>query len=127
MAYSTDMKAAARRHYNDGRGLEDQRRYDNAGYHYGFSAECAIKFALGAVGVRGDHEAIWLHFPDIVRQGLLAIETRRAANIRVLLQRPNFMQGWNIKMRYSSNGSVLQATAEKWRDDANEALGLFFN
>jgi hypothetical protein len=121
------MRAAAHRHYNDGRWLEDRRCYDNAGYHYGLSAECAIKSALVKVGVRGDHDAIWLHFPDFARHGLLAIETRGAANIRVLLQRPNFMQGWNIKMRYSSSGAVLRATAEKWRHDANDALGLLIS
>lgn len=126
MAYSTDMQEAAKRHFIDGRELEDQRRYDNAGYHYGLSAECAIKFALGEAGVRDDDAALWRHFPELSQWALLAITTRSAAKVRSILQRPNFMQGWQIKMRYASNGSVLQTTAEKWRGDANYALGLLY-
>lgn len=34
------------------------------------------------------------------------------------------MQYWEIVMRYAQTGSISEAQAERWRSDANDALGL---
>ncbi len=124
MAYIVDMKSSANRHYEDGRKLEHEKRYDNAGYHYGFAAECAVKHCLRQAGVRDDDDAIWTHFPALRNTALLALSSRRAAELRKLLSRQSFMQSWDVRMRYSSNGSVAMPELAKWQRDADEAIGL---
>ena len=124
MSLVKDMYVAANRHYVDGKFLQDASRFDNAGYHFGFSAECALKRALQTAGVRDDDISIWKHFPTFTNHALQALQTRRAGPIRVLLERKNFMQGWETNIRYSVAGAVTQQAAEKWRTDANAAIGL---
>jgi hypothetical protein len=124
MAYTSDMRSAAKRHYDDGVKLFAAKCYDNAGYHFGFAAECAVKQKLMDAGVRGDDDSIWKHWPTLRRLGMLAIAGRTGDPIRRLLQADSFMQEWDTKMRYAASGSVTDAIAEKWRLDADRALGL---
>ncbi len=124
MAYDSDMEQAANRHYRDGKKLQDSNCIDNAGYHYGFAAECAIKHRLLKAGVREDDTAMWLHFHELRTYALLAIARRTDKDLYDLINQSNFMQEWGIRMRYAKNGSVLQSRAEKWRKDADQALGL---
>ena len=124
MAYLTDMNDAATRHYHDGRKLLDDNRIDNAGYHFGLAAECAIKSLLQRAGVRDDDLAQWQHFPDLKLVALQSIHGRSAAPVRRLIERDNFMQRWAISMRYAKTGSIDRPTAERWRDHADEAMGL---
>jgi hypothetical protein len=124
MAYTKNMSVAARRHFDDGAKLLDGKSFDNAGYHFGFAAECAIKHKLLECGVWQDEKAFWVHWPDLKQSALLAIQGRQAQSMRSLLQRGNFMQNWAIVMRYADNASISQVQAERWRNDANEALGL---
>lgn len=126
MAYTKNMEEAAQRHYADGRKLHDEYRYDNAGYHYGFAAECALKHCLLRVGVRGDDESIWAHYPAMRERALLALRTRTAASLRALFERQNFMQGWDTDIRYAADGSVSKGASDKWCKDANEAIGLLY-
>lgn len=124
MAYSTNMKKAAYRHYIDGKKLSDQKSFDNAGYHFGFSAECATKFRLLEAGVREDEDAIWVHFPRLRTLAIAAISKRADAELFRILNRANFMQEWDTRMRYSENGEIDGERAEKWRVEADEILGL---
>jgi len=55
---------------------------------------------------------------------MLAIAGRSADPVRKLLDSGSFMQGWDTKMRYAASGSISDATAEKWRADADRAVGL---
>ena len=124
MAYLIDMSDAAERHYRDGRKLLVDNCVDNAGYHFGLAAECAIKSILQNAGVRDDDSAMWQHFPDLKPTALQSIHGRSAAPVRQLLERDNFMQRWTISMRYAKTGSIDRLTAERWRDHADEAIGL---
>lgn len=125
MAYIIDLESSAKRHYDDGRKLEDHKRYDNAGYHYGFAAECAVKLCLRKAGVRDDDPVISkLHFSKLREMALIALKSRRAAELKRVLSPKSFMQSWDVRMRYSSNGSVTVSEVAKWRQDADEALGL---
>lgn len=118
------MEQAANRHYSDGMKLLNSNCFDNAGYHFGFAAECATKFRLLKSGIRADDDAIWAHFQALRRVALIAISTRSDADLFRILGRASFMQEWDTKMRYSSNGAVSQDRAKKWRADADELLGL---
>jgi hypothetical protein len=124
MPYVTDMEEAASRHYQDGCKLLEDNRLDNAGYHFGLAAECAVKRKLQSTGLRNDADALWAHFPTVKALALQAISGRSAAPLRKLLERGNFMQGRDVKMRYARNGAIDRHAAERWRDHANEAIGL---
>lgn len=124
MTYAPDMKQAATRHYQDGKKLFDSNCFDNAGYHFGFAAECATKSLLLKAGVRPDDDAIWAHFHALRSVAIIAINSRGNLGLLKALRRQSFMQEWDTNMRYSKNGSILQTRAEKWRIDADELLGL---
>ena len=124
MAYTKDLSDAAGRHFKDGRKLQEAKHYDGAGYHYGFAAECALKDRLLAAGVRADDDSIWKHFPELPSFALRALSTRSAAPLRTIFERKDFFQYWSTDMRYAVTGSVDEARAEKWRNQANQALGL---
>jgi hypothetical protein len=51
MEYTYDLPAAAERHYQDCCKLLENSRLDNAGYHFGLAAECAVKQGLANAGV----------------------------------------------------------------------------
>lgn len=124
MAYVTDMRAAGRRHYADGVKLFEDRRFDNAGYHFGFAAECAVKQRLLDCGVQHEDDAVWKHWPSLRALALLAIRSRSAADLRRVLIAPNFMAEWDVTMRYAGNAAIDEPRAKRWKDHANQALGL---
>ena len=91
---------------------------DNAAYHFGLAAECAVKHQLIAQHkVQTDHGAIWTHWPELRLQALDALHGRRAAPLRTMMQRDNYLQHWDIKMRYAATGSITTAQLERWRDE----------
>ncbi|WYX07944.1 hypothetical protein WJ973_25510 [Achromobacter xylosoxidans] len=128
MAYTIDMPEAANRHYIDGEALMKSRRLDNAGYHFGLATECVIKHVLSAShDLRPDDDAWWKHFPSLRLLAETFLKTRsQAALLRTVIEDQSLMQEWDIVMRYAPNGSVLQHRAEKWKDQANRALGLLY-
>lgn len=124
MAYVTNMRAAGQRHYADGIKLFDDRRFDNAGYHFGFAAECAVKQRLLECGVAQEDDAVWKHWPSLRTLALLAIASRSAADLRRVLAPANYMAQWDVTMRYAGNAAVDEPPARRWKDHANLALGL---
>ena len=124
MGYVKDMGEAANRHYCDGKTLQNIQRHDGAGYHFGFAAECAIKQLLIKLGVRQDDAAIWGHFPEMRELAMVAIQSGQSRPLYNLLNQANFMQEWDTDMRYAKNASVTPDRAEKWRKNADSALGL---
>src|SRR5260370_26638742 len=125
MAYAKNMRAATGRHYRDAELLFENDKFDNAGYHYGFSAECALKGAMERVGISIDsvevdgRDAYYLHFPELKR--LPAIHAGRLSQkIATILMKAQFLQDWHIGMRYAQNGSVSKARCETWREQVSE-------
>jgi hypothetical protein len=125
VAYEIDLQASAQRHYDDARRLEQANRFDNAGYHYGLSTECAIKHHLRSLGIRADDDVMWRHFPELLSLAVVAVRGRRSTVLSQLLH-PSLMQGWDIRMRYAKNGSIKGPGAERWRAQANRAIGLLY-
>ena len=124
MAYVKDIREAANRHYCDGKTLQSNQRYDGAGYHYGFAAECAIKQQLIDLGVVHNDAAIWAHFPSLRELAMTAIQSRQGGATYKLLNQANFMQEWDTDMRYAKTASVTPKRVEEWRKNADCALGL---
>jgi len=133
MPYARNMRAATTRHYSDAESLFANNRYDNAGYHYGFSAECALKGVMERVGITIDEvevngrTAYYLHFPELRR-----IPTQQAGrlsqSIAALLGRAQFLEEWHIKMRYAPDRSISKSRCEIWRaqveDFNNSCMGI---
>lgn len=123
MAYDLNLYGAALRHFEDGAALSEKKRFDNAGYHFGFAAECAVKCNLKMLGVRDDEKVQWTHLPEMKLLALQTLSGRSAATLRTVLERGNFMQQWDVRMRYASSGTIDEDTVKRWRDHANEVIG----
>jgi hypothetical protein len=103
--------------------LFGKKRFDNAGYHFGLAAECALKELLIRCGIPMGNPVIRkLHFPELREAALQAIEGRGGTRIKQLIGSPSFLQGWAIGMRYARNGSVSEKRADRWRKSANQAI-----
>jgi hypothetical protein len=119
------MGSAANRHFVDGCKLQDESRLDNAAYHFGLAAECAVKHQLRSHHkVLTDHLAHWKHWPELRPLALDALNGRSAAPLRALMQRDNYLQHWSIEMRYAETGTISTAQTLRWREHADEAMGL---
>jgi hypothetical protein len=125
MPYAKNMRAATGRHYRDAEFLFESDKFDNAGYHYGFSAECALKGAMERAGIPLDEievdsrDAYYLHFPELKR--IPTIQAGRLSQkIAAILAKAQFLQDWHIKMRYAPDGSVPKPRCETWREQVKE-------
>lgn len=125
-APKVDLEASAERHHADGCTLEDKKRFDNAGYHFGLSSECAVKHLLQQGGVRGKHadEVMYLHFEELRNAALQVAVGRGLSRLVTLLNNSNYMQYWSVGMRYRETGAVSREQSNKWRVQAQEALSL---
>lgn len=131
MTYSANLTEAAQRHFDDAKMLQDKKSFSNAGYHYGLSAECAIKSKLQEIWGRDDHPDIhnpmYKHFPEMRSMVLAALSGRSANALRNLLDNSAFMQWWDISMRYAGNGAIQEKTVKRWREDANASLSFLYS
>lgn len=124
-----NMQIAAHRHYVDGAALLEKKRFDNAGYHFGLSAECAVKFIFereyGRFEPQEDDSPspYYKHFPALRQLLLLRVSGRNSKRLLDLLNDLTFMNFWEIRMRYSTNGAVTEAWAQRWQEQANRAIG----
>jgi len=107
--------------------LFENDKFDNAGYHYGFSAECALKGAMERVGLILDEvkvdgrDAFYIHFPELKRISMIHAG-RLSQKIAGLLAKAQFLQAWHIKMRYAPDGSVSKPQCETWRKQTYDAV-----
>lgn len=130
MAYKIDLRDSAFRHFRDGETLLKAKSAQHAGYHFGFSAECAFKSVMPLHTFpkkeerRGD--PFWAHFPELrtllIRDG----KGRFKQKLYDLLAHDSFMQNWDTDIRYAADHSVDQTRAEKWKDDADRVFGVLF-
>ncbi len=112
---------SALRHFEDAEFLADDGRVDAAGHLIGFAVECAIKHAV--VSTRPSAGAPHVHLPMLIEPAKKALRGRGKHPILTLLNRRNFMSGWNVDNRYGANGSIDKAQFQAWRSDASRAMG----
>ena len=102
---------AARRHRSDAKHLAADRRFQNAGHLLGFAAECLAKEILAGAGIRLDKSSgLREHFPKLGDQIRMNGHTRVMALLIPIIQRSNFLDGWNAECRYEAD--ILKADAE---------------
>jgi hypothetical protein len=130
MTYEVDFAASARRHWTDADKLLELKRIQNAGYHYGFAAECALKSVMRDHGIPHSEDRrsdpFWAHFPDLrtllIRDG----KGRLPQRLYNLIAHGSFLQFWHTDMRYAKDHSVEEARVSQWRDQADKIFGLVF-
>jgi hypothetical protein len=128
MAFSTDLRAAARRHRDAADALFDEARTKAvAGYLYGIAAECAVKAMMEDVGMRPDRsnrdgDPFFKHFPELRTLLRDHGQGRLTKTLRNLIDNDQFMQYWDTKMRYAPGRDVQSDWIEKWREQAHQAV-----
>ncbi len=118
------MTKAAHRNWAAAERLRNAVALDRttAGYLYGISAECAIKALYQKISWTTDSKdgPVYAHFPHIKAKLRDSISGRGAAQL-VPFTGQHYMEGWDIKIRYSDGACPDAATLERWRENANEA------
>ena len=129
-AMPEQFHVAAVRHLKVGETLHKNGHLDDAGYHFGVSGECALKYGILEAGLHVPKK----HFPslaaaakDIVSKVSACGTGRTSAAIFEVVNDPTFSQrfrGWSIDIRYavSSCTPVQQADCDRWCKDASELV-----
>ncbi|WP_155500020.1 hypothetical protein [Pseudomonas chlororaphis] len=127
MAYSPDMRAAARRHLEAANTLDTTRRRDVAGYLYGIAAECGVKALMQQAGFKsptnGEHDPYYAHFPALKTLLKNKLEGRNATVLRRYVLSESFFSGWDITMRYSKGSQIPDRLLDQWKAQATSVIG----
>lgn len=107
-----DYQAAAIRHFQDATTLRSTGQLDNAGHLIGFSAECAIKHRIEALGSADGSPA--LHLPQILDAARRRLGERANFTSMFNLLKGDIFVGWAVDHRYSETGKVTSDQIEAW-------------
>jgi hypothetical protein len=127
-SYKIDMEKAARRHSIAAERLYGSDRQDVAGYLFGIAAECAFKQLMRLSGIpiqsieKRREDPYYAHFEDLKGLALDRLSGRNAGRLRAFCERSDFMQYWDVSMRYSDGRDIENAQVAKWRNNAAEIL-----
>jgi hypothetical protein len=132
MAYSQDMRNAARRHLKaaqvlyerDGPG-EQPGCKAVAGYLFGLAGELAVKEIMRDSGVLRPAERhddpFFAHFPGL-KTMLSTAQGRRAGELRAFSEDPRLFQNWDISMRYAPSSEINAKWVETWKTSAERLV-----
>jgi len=121
-----DHPEAAGKHLMDARVLESATRYDGAAYLTGYVVECCLKTIVLFSnrnkptwrGSRG-HDLMFLN-SEVLK---FAIQTAGAARYMPGTTSSHSLydktSGWKVSLRYRASGSISQADAASWLDEAS--------
>lgn len=128
MAYLICLEKAALRHFDAAEHLyNDTHRKDVAGYLYGISAECAIKEILSRSGFRSllpqvrKNNPFFAHFPELKALLRNHLRGRYAQALQRFIE-DQYMQEWDVKMRYAPSSDIDQKVVARWREQAKQAI-----
>jgi hypothetical protein len=127
-AFSISMEKAALRHFEAGEHLFNKSpRKDVAGYLYGISAECAIKEIMSRSGIRPlakekrKKDPFYSHFPELKALLRNRIQGRYSQSLLCLIDN-QYMQEWDVAMRYAPAGDIDTRKVDRWRQQAILAI-----
>jgi len=130
MAYSSDLPAAARRHFEAAEALyEPETRRDVAGYLYGIAAECAVKAMMLEAGLPSlnsserREDPYYAHFPALKTLLRDAHLGRTGTTLRRFIDDSCFMSQWDTGMRYCKGVEIKPACIKRWRRQARDVVG----
>ena len=134
MAYSQDMKNAARRHLRAAQVLHVQAGAGDqpgctavAGYLFGLAGELAVKELMRNSGMtplpqeqRRD-DPFFAHFPEL-KTLLSTAKGRRSEELRRFSEDSSLFQNWDIAMRYAPAKDIKTNWVERWRVSAERLI-----
>ena len=134
MAYSQDMRKAARRHLRAAQVLYDRDGAGEqpgcksvAGYLFGLAGELAIKELMRDSGMnplapeeRHD-DPFFAHFP-MLKTMLSTARGRRAGELRKFSDDPRLFQNWDITMRYAPTQEINPNWVDMWKQSAERLI-----
>ena len=113
-------REAAVRHFADADYLAAGLHLDGAGYLIGYAVECAIKSAVE--NTRPAADAPHSHLPVLVERAKRALQGRRKHSVFTVLEKPDFMAGWMVELRYEADTTIDEEKFKAWRADASRTL-----
>jgi hypothetical protein len=128
MAFTVDMRAAARCHLLAADELARGTRRDVAGYLYGIAAECAVKAMMIEAGLRPSSDSarrddpFFAHFPDLRTMLRDTQLRRRATPLSHFIGSDTFMSQWSTRMRYSDGKDIEERWITAWAQQAHQAV-----
>jgi hypothetical protein len=134
MAYSQDVRGAARRHFRAAQVLYEQVGSGDqpgckavAGYLFGLAGELAVKELMRDSGMKPlpavdrHDDPFYAHFP--VLKTLLAIAYgRRSGELRKVSEDSSLFQNWDITMRYAPTKDIGANWVEAWKASAEQLI-----
>jgi hypothetical protein len=134
MAYSQDMRKAARRHLKAAQILYERNGAGEqpgckavAGYLFGLAGELAVKQLMRDSGMnplppaeRCD-DPFFAHFP-VLKTMLSTAKGRRAGELRKFSEDPRLFQYWNVAMRYAPTKDIEPNWVETWKVSAEQLI-----
>lgn len=134
MAYSQDMRVAARRHFRAAQVLYRQAGSGDqpgckavAGYLFGVAGELAVKKLMLDCGMRPSQESerrddpFFAHFPALKK--MLGLGSgRRSGELRKVSEDVGLFQNWDTKMRYAPTKDIDARWVDAWKASAERLI-----
>lgn len=108
-----DYSSAALRHWQDAKALQ-ATRLEAADHHMGIAAECAVKSAIEASGMKPLDRQYQLHIDKLWGQAPGVLNAARFADLGQLLAQPSPFAptDWSINDRYAATGVLATDIAK---------------
>lgn len=116
-----NFTAAAKRHWNDARYLEDESRVDNADHLYGFATECALKSVLMRLGAFDRSEHL-IHINGLWRKMRIEGLEEQFPEVSEIVNGYNVFDDWSAQQRYEPEGTISYEALERHRNIAQLVL-----
>jgi len=134
MAFTQNVKNAARRHFRAAQILYNQTGPGNqtgcvavAGYLFGIAGELAVEEMMRNSGMtplppqdRRD-DPFFAHFP-VLKTMLATAVGRRSGELRKLSEDPRLFRNWDVAMRYAPTADVDTNWVDAWKDSAEKLI-----
>ena len=134
MAYSQDVRSAARRHLRAAQILQGHVGAGDqpgcravAGYLFGLAGELAVKELMRLSGMRPlppserHDDPFFAHFP-VLKTMLSTANGRRAGELRELSEDPRLFQNWDVAMRYAPTKDIDANWVATWKESAERLI-----
>ncbi len=129
VAYSQDLKSAARRHLRAAQllyegiapGVQPGGKAV-AGYLFGLAGELALKQIMSSSGMGGKDAPkdgpFYAHFPKLKTLLKKSCSGRRSVELRAFAEDPRLFMNWDITMRYAPATDITPEWVDAWRKSA---------
>jgi hypothetical protein len=134
MAYTQDLRSAARRHLRAAQVLHEHAGPGCqpgcsaiAGYLFGIAGELAVKQLMRDSGMKPlpqtdrRDDPFFAHFP-VLKQMLTTAQGRRSGELRRLSDDARLFQNWDTAMRYAPTAEITATQITGWRASAEELV-----